>query len=121
MCGGSGRGGRVVTVSIWTDGGCYPNPGPGGWAYVTSDGREESGGRPMTTNNQMELMAVIRGLLAGAPRSHVIVWSDSQYIVRAFNEGWLKRWQGNGWRTRERGTVANQDLWVLLAEAVDRH
>lgn len=98
------------TIYLYTDGASSGNPGPGGWAAVLKCGelrREMSGGFALTTNNRMELTAVIKGLEAikwdGAK---VEVWSDSQYVVRAVTEGWLQRWESKGWKK-----VKNPDLW----------
>src|SRR5690606_13312762 len=90
------------TFTLTTDGACLGNPGPGGWAaLVRGDGQEESlvsGGERETTNNRMELMAVIEGLDRTPTGSQVHIVTDSQYVMNAFEKGWLVNWQRNGWR-----------------------
>jgi ribonuclease HI len=111
-------------VELWTDGACSGNPGPGGWAALLrwrGHERELSGGDPQTTNNRMELMGLIEGLRALSRPSRVSVHTDSAYIERAIAEGWLRRWQANGWKTSGRKDVANRDLWEALAELATRH
>jgi ribonuclease HI len=111
-------------VELWTDGACSGNPGPGGWAALLrwrGHERELSGGDPQTTNNRMELMGLIEGLRALQRPSRVAVHTDSSYIERAITDGWLRRWQANGWKTSARKDVANRDLWEALAELAARH
>jgi ribonuclease HI len=111
-------------VELWTDGACSGNPGPGGWAAVlrwNGHVREISGGDPQTTNNRMELLSVIEGLKALTRPVDVVVHVDSAYVEGAFTQGWIERWQRNGWRTADRKPVKNQDLWKQLAEQVERH
>lgn len=112
----------VQEIDIYTDGGCHGNPGPGAWAYVieTEDGRiEEAGGEPDTTNNKMELEAVIRALrvVADGPRPPrlVTVHTDSQYVKNGITT-WIATWMKNGWMTSARKPVKNQDRWVRLHE-----
>ena len=109
-------------ITIHTDGACIGNPGPGGWcAIVTADGQQERivrGGHWETTNNRMEMQAVISGLRTAGPNSDIEIWSDSQYVCKAFNDGWLARWKRNGWRTQS-GAVLNQDLWVEMVDLVE--
>lgn len=104
-------------ATIYTDGSCIGNPGPGGWAAVIlCNGKqiELSGGASDTTNNRMELMGLIQGLKAlDKDTTGVKIYSDSQYVVRAFNDGWLKSWKRNGWKRKE-GPVKNLDLWKEL-------
>ena len=110
-------------VEIFTDGACKGNPGPGGWGAVLRYGQHEkelSGGEPMTTNNRMELMAVIRALEALKRASRVRVTTDSQYVKRGVTE-WLTRWKRNGWRTAQRESVKNRDLWERLDRATAVH
>ena len=107
-----------------TDGACSGNPGPGGWGVVLEAGgrrKELSGGAPETTNNRMELTAVLEGFRALTKPSTVRVLADSQYVVQAFNAGWLNRWQANGWRTANKRPVENQDLWAALLKVVAPH
>ena len=98
------------TIYIFTDGAASGNPGPGGWGAVLKCGdlcKEMSGGFRLTTNNRMELLAVIRGLQAIRwENATVEIWSDSQYVVKAITEGWLENWERKGWKK-----VKNPDLW----------
>lgn len=107
----------MSVVEIYTDGACRGNPGPGGWAALLScDGREKeiAGAEAHTTNNRMELLAVIRALEAlKKPRVQVRVYTDSQYVRRGITE-WLENWKSRGWRTSSRKPVMNQDLWEQL-------
>jgi ribonuclease HI len=110
-------------VSIWSDGACSGNPGPGGWGVVmTWDGheRELSGGEAATTNNRMELTAAIEALAALKRPSAVDFYVDSQY-VRGGITGWITKWKRNGWRTADRKPVKNVDLWQRLDEMRERH
>jgi len=111
-------------VEIWTDGACSGNPGPGGWAAVLrcrGVQRELSGGDPQTTNNRMEMTAVLEGLRALTRPVAVTVVVDSAYVEQAFTQGWIDRWRRNGWRTSGKETVKNRDLWEQLAAEVARH
>jgi ribonuclease HI len=111
-------------VSIYTDGACSGNPGPGGWGAVLSyqgTQKELSGGEPMTTNNRMEMMAAICALRALKEPCAVQLHSDSAYLVNAFNSRWLDNWQRNGWRTAKNDAVENQDLWLSLLELSQTH
>jgi ribonuclease HI len=108
-------------VQIYTDGACSGNPGPGGWAAVLSFGgrtKELSGHMPNTTNNRMELFAVISGIGALKEPCAVEVFSDSAYTVNAFTEHWIDNWQRNGWLTSEKKPVENSDLWKLLLQII---
>ena len=110
-------------VCIYTDGACSGNPGPGGWAAILSYNgheRELSGGEPATTNNRMELMAVISALEALKEPCEVELWTDSQYLARAVNEGWLAGWKRRGWRRKE-GELKNPELWQALDTLLARH
>jgi ribonuclease HI len=111
-------------VTITTDGACLGNPGPGGWAALLQFNEKEkmiSGCESETTNNRMELQAVIEGLSALKRRCHVTVVTDSQYVMKAFKEGWLANWERNGWKTADRKPVKNQDLWQTLVELEEKH
>jgi len=111
-------------VSIYTDGSCLVNPGPGGWGVVMLYGahrRELSGGFRETTNNRMELMAAISGLEALKEECRVILYSDSQYLVKGMAEGWAKRWQANGWKRNRREKAINPDLWEKLLTLAENH
>lgn len=115
---------RRKHVEIYTDGACSGNPGPGGWGAILryrGHERELSGGAAETTNNRMELTAVIEALQALREPCDVTLYSDSQYIVKAFNEGWLRKWQRNGWQTAAKQPVENQDLWRALLAAAEPH
>ena len=108
---------------MFTDGSSVPNPGPGGWGALLRYGdreRELSGGELHTTNNRMELMAVIKGLQALKRPCRVDVTTDSQYVRNGITQ-WIHNWKRNGWRTAAKKPVKNDDLWRLLDEAVTRH
>ena len=111
-------------VTIYTDGACSGNPGPGGWAAILAAGgqaKELSGFEPHTTNNRMELTAAIEGLEALNRPCQVNLYSDSAYLVSAFNKGWIDKWQKNGWKNAAGHAVSNPDLWRRLLPAVDGH
>ena len=111
-------------VTIYTDGACSGNPGPGGYGTVLQYGehrKELSGGFRKTTNNRMELLAVIKGLQALKHPCEVTVFSDSKYIVDAVNKGWAERWQANGWKRNKRDKALNPDLWARLLKLLDIH
>ncbi len=104
-------------VEIYTDGACSGNPGPGGWGTVLlyrGHRRELSGAEPHTTNQRMELTAAIEGLKALKHPCRVRLYSDSAYLVNAFNQKWLERWAKNGWLTVKKTPVENRDLWEQL-------
>jgi len=112
-------------VELYTDGACSGNPGPGGWAYILkhpASGRttEASGGEPRTTNNRMELTAVIRGLERLRRRSRVDLYSDSEYVLKGL-EQWMAGWKKRGWRTASKKPVKNVELWQRLDELLARH
>ena len=105
-------------IKIWTDGSCLGNPGPGGWAFVATDGTntaERSGGERNTTNNRMELMAVISALTAARKHKNIEIHTDSQYVKNGM-QSWMKNWKKNNWRTADKKPVKNQDLWMKLDE-----
>jgi ribonuclease HI len=105
-------------VEIYTDGACKGNPGPGGWGVLLRQGgstRELHGGEAQTTNNRMELTAVIRALEALEPGSRVRLHTDSQYVQLGISE-WIRSWKNRGWRTADRKPVKNEDLWRRLDE-----
>ena len=111
-------------IQIHTDGACSGNPGPGGFGAVLQFGEhrnELSGGFRKTTNNRMELLAVIEGLRALKEPCEVAVFTDSKYIVDAVNKGWARRWQANGWRRNPREKALNPDLWAQLLALLDTH
>ena len=110
-------------VDIYTDGGCRPNPGVGGWAAILlSAGRtkELSGGDPETTNNRMELMAAIQSLRALKRPCQVRLHTDSQYVKNGIG-GWMAKWKRNGWKAAGGGAVKNQDLWQELDRMCAQH
>ena len=116
-------------VIIHTDGSARGNPGPGGYGCVlqfidaqgTTHTSERSAGYRLTTNNRMELMAVIVGLEALRRPCNVIVWSDSQYVVNAFNQHWIDGWLKNNWKNSQKKPVKNDDLWKRLLQAKSSH
>ncbi len=111
-------------IVIYTDGACSGNPGKGGWGallmYGTST-REISGYSPATTNNRMELAAAIEALEALKEPCTVEIYSDSSYLVNAINEGWLKRWTLNNWKTAAKKSVENIDLWQKILKLIKLH
>ncbi len=114
----------MKNVTAYTDGSCLGNPGAGGWGAVLSFGsarREMSGGFARTTNNRMEITAVIEALGALKEPCAVDLWTDSQYVAKAIEEGWLAKWQRNGWKTAAKKPVRNQDLWMRLDVQLKRH
>ena len=111
------------TITIWTDGACSGNPGPGGWGAIlrlAGADRELKGGAPDTTNNRMELMAAITALQSLDEPSDVDLHTDSQY-VRGGITGWMAGWKRNGWRTADKKPVKNMELWQQLDAAARRH
>ena len=113
-----------LKITIHTDGACSGNPGPGGYGTVMQYGKhrtELSGGFRKTTNNRMELLAVIEGLQALNRPCEVTIFSDSKYIVDAVNKGWARRWQANGWKRNKRERALNPDLWARLLKLLDAH
>ena len=110
-------------VDIYTDGACSGNPGPGGWGAILRSGTHEKeiwGGEPATTNNRMELLAVIRALNTLKRSVNVRVNTDSQYVQKGISE-WIHGWKARGWKTAAKEPVKNADLWRALDEARDRH
>ena len=113
----------LPSVIIYTDGACDPNPGPGGWAALLRSGGHEkvlTGSAPRTTNNRMELQAVIAALDALKQPCHVTLHTDSEYVQKGVTE-YMARWKTRGWRTSDKKDVANQDLWRQLDVAMQRH
>jgi|SRR3569833_6963 len=103
-------------VEVYTDGACRGNPGPGGWGALLTSGehvKELSGADPLTTNNRMELTAVIRALEALKGPSRLRIFTDSEYVRRGITE-WVRSWKARGWKTADRKPVKNQDLWERL-------
>ncbi|NLL40015.1 MAG: ribonuclease HI [Clostridiales bacterium] len=115
---------NLKKVSIYTDGACSGNPGPGGWGTILmykKNKKELSGGEAMTTNNRMELMAVIAGLEALKEPCDVTVFSDSKYIVDSINLGWAEKWQKNDWMKSKKEKAKNHELWERLFKAMEPH
>ena len=111
-------------IEIFTDGACSGNPGPGGWgAILRFNGTEKelSGGEKDTTNNRMELTAVIKALSALKEPCDVTVISDSKYVVDAINKGWVYNWEANGWKKSDKKPAQNVDLWECLLALMDEH
>ena len=110
-------------VVAYTDGACKGNPGPGGWGVLLRSGTNEKelyGGEAVTTNNRMEMMAVIQALSALKRPCAITLYVDSQYVLKGITE-WLPGWKARGWRTAAKELVKNVDLWKRLDEAVQRH
>jgi ribonuclease HI len=114
----------LKNVTVYTDGACSGNPGPGGWAALLIYGKKErviTGHEPQTTNNRMELAAVVESLRVLKETCQVAVHTDSSYVANAFNENWIEGWIKRGWKTAGKKPVKNQDLWEELIKQVDRH
>ncbi len=115
---------KLPEVVIYTDGGCIVNPGPGGYGVILLYGgrrRELTAGFRLTTNNRMEILAAIKGLEALKKRCQVTIYSDSQYLVNAIEQGWARRWQENDWRRNRKEKAVNPDLWDRLLRLCDMH
>ncbi len=115
---------KLDQVTIYTDGACLGNPGPGGYGVVLLCGanrKELSGGFRLTTNNRMEMMAAIVGLNLLKRPCAVGIYSDSQYLVFAMREGWATRWRKNGWKRNQKEDALNSDLWEKLLNLCDQH
>ena len=114
----------MKTVTLYTDGACSGNPGPGGWgAILEYNGREKelSGGEENTTNNRMELTAVIEGLKALKEPCIVELYSDSKYVIDGLSKGWAVSWRKNGWKKADKKPALNPDLWGELLNLVEQH
>ena len=114
----------MKTVEIYTDGACSGNPGPGGYCAILIYGKNEKvvcGSELETTNNRMELLAVIKGLDCLKEVCNVNLYSDSQYVIEAFNQEWIFAWEQNGWKTAGKKQVKNIDLWQKLLEQYRKH
>ncbi|HCQ70735.1 MAG TPA: ribonuclease HI [Rhodospirillaceae bacterium] len=110
-------------VEIYTDGACSGNPGPGGWGVLLRYGAHEKelcGGEPETTNNRMEMMAVIQALSALKKRSTVHLYTDSKYVMDGINQ-WMDGWKARGWKTASKKPVKNQDLWQEIDSRLQDH
>ena len=114
----------MKSVTVYTDGACSGNPGPGGWAAILEYGGQEkmiSGGEASTTNNRMELTAVIRALQALKEPCIVELYSDSKYVIDALEKGWAVSWQAKGWRKADKKPALNPDLWQILLDLCQTH
>ena len=114
----------MKTVTLYTDGACSGNPGPGGWGAILLYGahrRELSGGERSTTNNRMELTAVIEGLRLLKEPCTVELWSDSRYVIDALDKGWARSWQKRGWVKSDKQPALNPDLWDRLLSLSQQH
>ena len=114
----------MKTVTVYTDGACSGNPGPGGWAAILMYGphkKELSGGEAETTNNRMELTAVLRALEALKEPCEVDLWSDSKYVIDGLSKGWARSWRAKGWVKSDKKPALNPDLWGPLLDQTDRH
>jgi ribonuclease HI len=115
---------EIKQVSIYTDGGCIGNPGPGGYGVVLLYGnhrKELSGGFRLTTNNRMEVTAAIVGLSALKTKCKVTLYTDSQYLANAIMKGWANRWRKNGWKRNRKEKALNSDLWENLLRLCEQH
>ncbi len=115
---------NMKQIKVWTDGACSGNPGAGGWcAILYYDGKTKavSGGEKDTTNNKMELLAVINGLKTLKEPCEVTLISDSAYVVNAFNDNWITNWVNNNWENSKRQPVANKELWLDLIALTEIH
>jgi len=111
-------------IIIYTDGACSGNPGPGGWGAVlmyNEKSKEISGACADTTNNIMEITAVLEALKLLKEKCEVRIYSDSAYVVNAFNQGWIYNWRKNNWKTANKEPVKNQELWEELYSLVQKH
>ena len=114
----------MKTVTLYTDGASSGNPGPGGWGAILEykgTEKEFSGGEESTTNNRMELTAVIRGLQALKEPCIVELYSDSKYVIDGLSKGWAESWRKNGWRKADKKPALNPDLWEILLELTHTH
>ena len=114
----------MKTVTVYTDGACSGNPGPGGWAAILLSGphkKELSGAQAETTNNRMELTAVLRALEALKEPCEVELWSDSKYVIDGLSKGWARSWRAKGWVKSDKKPALNPDLWGPLLDQTDRH
>lgn len=114
----------MKTVTLYTDGACSGNPGPGGWGAILSYGeyeKEISGGEDNTTNNRMEITAVIKGLQSLKERCIVNLYSDSRYVIDSLSKGWVKIWKRKGWMKGNGKPALNSDLWSVLLDLIEFH
>lgn len=114
----------MKSVTLYTDGACSGNPGPGGWAAILiyqGHKKELAGGEAETTNNRMELIGVIEGLRALKEPCSVDLWSDSRYVIDALEKGWAERWRQNGWMRSKKEGAKNPELWEELLQLTEKH
>jgi len=114
---------KISFVQIFTDGACSGNPGPGGWGTILRYNgveKELSGGEPETTNNRMELTAVIEGLKCLKRRCDVELYTDSKYVADSIEKGWAKSWQKNGWKKADKKPALNSDLWEIMLNELEK-
>lgn len=114
----------LKTVNLYTDGACSKNPGPGGYGYILNyNGHEKEGseGFVLTTNNRMEIMAVLKGLSALRETCNVNLYSDSKYVIDAITQGWVYKWEANCWMRNKKDRAVNVDLWEELLVLLDEH
>ena len=114
----------MKTVTLYADGACSGNPGPGGWGAILEWGgveQELSGGEISTTNNRMQLTAVIRGLQALKEACVVELYSDSKYVIDALQKGWARSWRSKGWIKSDKKPALNPDLWEILLDLAEKH
>lgn len=114
----------MKTVYLYTDGACSGNPGPGGYGAILKYGqhvKEICGGDENTTNNRMELLGVIKGLEALNEPCHVVLTSDSKYVIDALSLGWAEKWKQNGWKRNKKDAALNPDLWERLLQLTQTH
>ena len=114
----------MKTVTLYTDGACSGNPGPGGWGAILEymgHEKELSGGEESTTNNRMELTAVIMGLSAIKEPCIVELYSDSKYVIDGLQKGWAVSWRKNGWKKADKKPALNPDLWEILLDLTEKH
>lgn len=115
---------ELTKIDLFTDGACSGNPGPGGWGTILrckGTEKELSGGEAKTTNNRMELLAVINGLSALNRRCDVTIYTDSQYVVNGITKGWAESWKKNGWIKKDKKPALNADLWDMLLTLLAQH
>lgn len=115
---------NLLNVDLYTDGACSGNPGPGGWGFVLmckSKEKRMSGYSESTTNNIMELTAVIEGVKAINKPCNLSIYSDSAYVCNAFNQNWIENWQKNGFKNSQKKEVANKELWLELINILEKH
>ena len=114
----------LKTVELYTDGACSGNPGPGGYGVILkykNHIKEMSGGFRLTTNNRMEILAVIKGLSALNETCNVHIYSDSKYVIDAISQGWVYKWEANGWMRNKKDAAVNVDLWEQLLVLLEEH